>query len=157
MRRFYEAPSFPVIANAGLKNWLEQESTMLILKLSKVERTEQRAGRYVDGGDEADTATGTQTVEHTRLAYVVADKIRNIQPRRSGAGARLTFDDGGGYAVQESPEEILGFLGADVRGRSADVVQLAAATEAPPTPTTVRRSRRAAAEAEVQNIEGSQD
>jgi hypothetical protein len=115
-----------VIANAGLKNWLEQESTMLVLKLSKIERTEQRAGRYVDHDDEGDAATATQTVEHTRLAYVVADKIRNIQPRRNNAaGSRLTFVDGGGYAVQESPEEILDFLGADVRGRTADVVQLA--------------------------------
>jgi hypothetical protein len=148
-----------VIANAGLKNWLEQESTMLVLKLNKVERTEQRAGGYVDGDDEGVTTTAPRPIEHTRLAFVVADKIRNIQPRRNDApGSRLTFVDGGGYAVQESPDEILAFMSADVRGRSADVVQISEAA-ALPQPVTERRSRRrseAQAEAEVQNIEGTQ-
>jgi hypothetical protein len=148
-----------VIANAGLKNWLEQESTMLVLKLNKVERTEQRAGGYVDGDDEGVTTTASRPIEHTRLAYVVADKIRNIQPRRNDAsGSRLTFVDGGGYAVQESPEEILAFMSADVQGRSAEVVQISEAA-ALPQPVTERRSRRrseAQAEAEVQNIEGTQ-
>jgi hypothetical protein len=132
---------------------------MLVLKLNKIERTEQRAGGYVDGDDEGVTTTAARPIEHTRLAYVVADKIRNIQPRRNDVpGSRLTFVDGGGYAVQESPDEILAFMSADVQGRSAEVVQISEAA-ALPQPVTERRSRRrseAQAEAEVQNIEGTQ-
>jgi len=98
---------------------------MLLLKLNKVERTEYRSDRYVDRDDEGDQAH-SQPVETVRPVYVVADKIRNFQPRRNNAiGSRLTFVDGGGYAVQETVDEIVTFLEGEVRGRSAEVVQIA--------------------------------
>lgn len=97
---------------------------MLLLKLNKIERIHRSPATYVDADDEGERPAAT--VEVTRVVFVNADKIRNFQPRRDNAtGSRLTFTDGGGYAVQETPEEIIGFLGADVLGRSADVVQIA--------------------------------
>lgn len=99
---------------------------MLLLKLNKVEGLDRRADRYVDQDDEGDRANRAQPVEQTRVVYIAVDKIRNFQPRRNNAiGSRLTFVDGGGYAVQETPEEIVEFLSADVRGRTAEIVQIA--------------------------------
>jgi hypothetical protein len=96
---------------------------MLLLRLTKVERTTYQSNGYRDADDEGDLAQ-TTPVEVTRPVYLVADKIRNIQPRRDNKpGSRLTFTDGGGYAVQETVAEILGFLEADVRGRSAEIVE----------------------------------
>jgi hypothetical protein len=120
----YEAPSFPVIANAGSKIGLKWRHSMLLLKLNKIERTDYRSTRYVDQDDEGDRAQ-TTPVETTRAVYVVADKIRNFQPRRDNAiGSRITFIDGGGYAVQETVDEIIAFLDGEVHGRTAEVVQI---------------------------------
>jgi hypothetical protein len=100
---------------------------MLLLKLSKIERTDHRADRYVDQDDEGDRAV-TRAVEQTRAVFVAIDKIRNFQPRRDNAvGSRITFIDGGGYAVQETPDEIVALLAAEVKGRSAEIVQLSEA------------------------------
>ena len=41
-----------------------------------------------------------------------ADRIRCLNPRREGAGTRLTFADGGGFAVQEEGADILVMLGS---------------------------------------------
>jgi len=100
---------------------------MLILKLNKVERPDYRASGsgYRDHDDEGDLAQGQR--ENTRLVYVPWDKVRNFQPRRENKpGSRLTFVDGGGYAVTETCDQIIGLLGpdADVRGVSAEVLQL---------------------------------
>ena len=40
-----------------------------------------------------------------------SDRIRCFNPRREGAGTRLTFADGGGFAVQEEGATILRALG----------------------------------------------
>ena len=64
-----------------------------------------------------------------------ADRIRCLNPRREGAGTRLTFADGGGFAVQEEGADILVMLGnADLaaayqRQPVAPVVVAAAAPE----------------------------
>ena len=39
-----------------------------------------------------------------------SDRIRCLNPRREGAGTRLTFADGGGFAVQEEGADILAML-----------------------------------------------
>lgn len=70
----------------------------VILKLSKIE-TRGRMG-YREEGDP----------EPTRVAFVPFDKVRTIQPRRDAAGSRLTFTDGGGYAVSETVDEIMAAL-----------------------------------------------
>jgi hypothetical protein len=101
---------------------------MLLLKLTKIERTHYESERYVDQDDEGDRSQ-SHPVEQTRPVFIVVDKIRNFQPRKDNAvGTRLTFVDGGGYAVQETVEEIIAFLEGEVRGRSAEVVQMAAAS-----------------------------
>ncbi len=42
---------------------------------------------------------------------IYADRIRCFNPRREGAGTRITFADGGGFAVQEEGADILAMLG----------------------------------------------
>ena len=41
---------------------------------------------------------------------VAVDKIRCFNPRREGAGTRITFSDGGGYAVTEAGADILDMI-----------------------------------------------
>ena len=43
---------------------------------------------------------------------VAVDKIRCFNPRREGAGTRITFSDGGGYAVTEAGADILAMVGS---------------------------------------------
>jgi hypothetical protein len=96
---------------------------MLLLRLNKIERTQYRSAGYTDRDDEGDQSSAQQRVDVTRPVYVMADKIRNFQPRRDNAlGSRLTFIDGGGYAVQETVDQIVEFLGAEVHGTTAEVV-----------------------------------
>lgn len=99
---------------------------MLLLRLNKIDRTQfrQAPAGYVDRDDEGDNAN-TQREDVTRPVFVVADKIRNFQPRRDNAlGSRITFIDGGGYAVQETVDQIVEFLGGEVHGATAEVVQI---------------------------------
>jgi hypothetical protein len=52
-------------------------------------------------------------VEDTCPVTIIAEKIRSFNPRRDGkAGARITFDDGGGFAVRETPDAIAAELSA---------------------------------------------
>jgi len=43
---------------------------------------------------------------------IAADSIRCFNPRRQGDGTRITFKDGGGYAVTEIVPTILTLIGA---------------------------------------------
>lgn len=54
--------------------------------------------------------------------------IRCFTPRREGAGSRLTFSDGGGFAVQEDGAAILQLLGG--RGAAALVAEYQRAPQA---------------------------
>lgn len=94
---------------------------LTLIQLSKVEPSRG----YYDRDDE-----GSRPAEATRPAYVNIECIRNIQPRKNNAvGSRLTFSDGGGYAVRETPDEIFAMLPADgtvLIRRSADVVAMIA-------------------------------
>lgn len=58
-----------------------------------------------------------------------SERLRCFNPRREGAGTRLTFADGGGFAVQEEGADILAMMGL------TEVV--AAYQRAPVAPITV--------------------
>jgi hypothetical protein len=60
---------------------------------------------------------------------IQSDRIRCFNPRREGAGTRLTFADGGGFAVQEDGAAILTML-----GETAGAREYATAPVAPITP-----------------------
>lgn len=101
---------------------------MLLIQLNKIERSTVRG--YHDHDDEGDARQS----EGARAVYVNAASIRNMQPRRDGAvGSRLTFNDGGGYAVRESCGQILELLGNDavLRQPSADILALQAPAASP--------------------------
>lgn len=60
-----------------------------------------------NGDDEgSNSAPVNATAEVTRPVLVSPSSIRSITARRNGSGSRLTFSDGGGYAVAESYDEI---------------------------------------------------
>ena len=102
---------------------------MLFIQLNKIERSTARG--YRDNDDEGDVRASS---EGARAVYVNAASIRNMQPRRDGAvGSRLTFNDGGGYAVRETCEQIIQLLGndADLRQPSADILALQAPAASP--------------------------
>jgi len=49
----------------------------------------------------------TTTTEATVVARINAEAIRCYYPRKDNApGSRITFTDGGGFAVAETPEQI---------------------------------------------------
>jgi hypothetical protein len=57
----------------------------------------------------------------TQLVAVNPAAIRSFNPRRENApGTRLTFTDGGGYAVTETFEEVLAFIGERLTTTVAD-------------------------------------
>jgi hypothetical protein len=77
------------------------------ITLSKIERT---ASRY-----DEDTQQEIHT-EESKPCLVNADAIRCLYGRRDGKpGSRLTFTDGGGFAVSEQPDAIAAMIaGGDV-------------------------------------------
>ena len=79
--------------------------------------------------------------DEPRLVKVAinSDRIRCMNPRRKGAGTRLTFADGGGFAVQEE--------GADILAMLNETALVAAYQRQPVAPITVA----AAAEGEALN------
>jgi hypothetical protein len=82
---------------------------MQLVKLSKVE------GQHINE-DEV-------SVETTKPVIINVSSIRCFYARRGDAvGTRITFTDGGGFAVKESVDEILGLCGEE---RLASVLQIA--------------------------------
>src|SRR3954469_21641800 len=72
----FRSTKLPGDCPCRIKSGLITETKMLLLKLSKIERTDHRADRYVDQDDEGDRAV-TRAVEQTRAVFVAIDKIRN--------------------------------------------------------------------------------
>jgi len=60
-------------------------------------------------------------------------RIRCFNPRREGAGTRITFADGGGFAVQESGAEIFAAMDAGL-SLSAQAALYVTAPVAPAAP-----------------------
>jgi len=68
-------------------------------------------------------------VEHVSPAVINGDTIRAFYARRGGKpGSRITFTDGGGFAVKDSPQELLAALGSEIVLPVAPVAQIADAT-----------------------------
>jgi hypothetical protein len=102
-----------------------------------------------------DEDTGTEVRDESSKPVVVnAAAIRAFYARRDGKpGTRITFSDGGGFAVAESPAQIVQLVaGGDIPtlAITAPVSTDAPATDAPAAesppadgPAPARRSRRA--------------
>ncbi len=77
--------------------------------------------------------TGREEVAETSKPTLVnGDAIRCLYGRRDGkVGTRITFMDGGGFAVHETPDQVAGMVAG------GDVAQSLALALAPPQSETV--------------------
>jgi hypothetical protein len=82
------------------------------ITLSKIEATRARFNE--DTGEEV-------AIEETKPCLVNSSAIRCLYARRDGKpGTRITFSDGGGFAVSEQPDVIAQLIaGGDVPGTLA--------------------------------------
>ena len=89
---------------------------MRMLNLTKVNRTSHNAAAnpYADSDDPTEGSAAVPTVD-TSPVVIFADAIRCFYPRHAdrGPGTRITFRDGGGFAVTETFEEIKEMLAAN--------------------------------------------
>src|SRR5688572_20469409 len=77
------------------------------LKLSKVTGSEARSG-YNDSDEDVSNRPANPGVP----VIIAVDSIRCFNPRKNGAaGTRLTFKDGGGFAVHEPFDDIADSIG----------------------------------------------
>lgn len=96
---------------------------MRMIELNKIDSARQAAvGHFADTDEPGENANANAEVVESRPVTVNVDTIRCYYPRKEERpGTRITFNDGGGFAVTQTYDEVKTLIAAlDTRPRRSN-------------------------------------